>query len=121
MQNVSAIFDPLLPDLIILNGKILTFDRNFSIAQAVAVKNGLNVQSPIKWTIAAFMSTVVGPERSAYQWPLGTMLDNGIRVANSSDAPAIYPDRKQGVQSAVLRESKAHCNYFSIQSLNIRQ
>lgn len=35
------------------------------------------------------------------------MLDNGIRVANSSDAPVIYPDWKQGVQSAVLRESKA--------------
>jgi predicted amidohydrolase YtcJ len=35
------------------------------------------------------------------------MLDNGIRVANSSDAPVIYPEWKQGVQSAVLRESKA--------------
>jgi len=68
---------------------------------------GLNVQSPIKWTIADFMATVVGPERAAYHWPLRTMLDNGIRVANSSDAPVIYPDWKQGVQSAVLRESKA--------------
>jgi predicted amidohydrolase YtcJ len=67
----------------------------------------LNVQSPIKWTISDFMATVVGPERAAYQWPLRTMLDNGIRVANSSDAPVIYPDWKQGIQGAVLRESKA--------------
>jgi len=67
----------------------------------------LNVQSPIKWTISDFMATVVGPERASYQWPLRTMLDNGIRVANSSDAPVIYPDWKQGVQSAILRESKA--------------
>jgi len=68
---------------------------------------GLNVQSPIKWTISDFMATVVGPQRAAYHWPLRTMLDNGIRVTNSSDAPVIYPDWKQGVQSAVLRESKA--------------
>jgi predicted amidohydrolase YtcJ len=67
----------------------------------------LNVQSPIKWTISDFMATVVGPQRAAYHWPLRTMLDNGIRVANSSDAPVIYPDWKQGVQGAILRESKA--------------
>jgi predicted amidohydrolase YtcJ len=68
---------------------------------------GLNVQSPIKWTISDFMATVVGPERAAYHWPLRTMVDNGIRVANSSDAPVIYPDWKQGIQGAILRESKA--------------
>lgn len=68
---------------------------------------GLNVQSPIKWTISDFIETVVGPERAGYHWPLRTMLDNGIRVANSSDAPVIYPDWKQGIQSAVLRKSKA--------------
>jgi predicted amidohydrolase YtcJ len=28
-------------------------------------------------------------------------------LANSSDAPVIYPDWKQGIQGAVLRESKA--------------
>jgi hypothetical protein len=67
----------------------------------------LNVQSPIKWTISDFMATVVGPQKAAYHWPLRTMLDNGIRVANSSDAPVIYPDWKQGIQGAVLRESKA--------------
>jgi predicted amidohydrolase YtcJ len=68
---------------------------------------GLNVQSPIKWTISDFMATVVGPERAGYHWPLRTMLDSGTRVGNSSDAPVIYPDWRPGVQGAVLRESKA--------------
>jgi predicted amidohydrolase YtcJ len=68
---------------------------------------GLNVQSPIKWTISEFMETVVGPKRAGYHWPLRTMLDDGIRVANSSDAPVIYPDWRPGIQGAVLRESKA--------------
>jgi predicted amidohydrolase YtcJ len=67
----------------------------------------LNVQSPIKWTISDFMATVVGPQKAAYHWPLRAMFDNGVRVANSSDAPVIYPDWKQGIQGAVLRESKA--------------
>jgi predicted amidohydrolase YtcJ len=68
---------------------------------------GLNVQSPIKWTISEFMETVVGAKRAGYHWPLRTMLDAGIRVANSSDAPVIYPDWRPGIQGAVLRESKA--------------
>ena len=67
----------------------------------------LNVQSPIKWTISDLMETVVGEERAAYHWPLRAMLDAGIRVCNSSDAPVIYPDWKVGIQGAVLRESKA--------------
>ncbi len=68
---------------------------------------GMNVQSPIKWTISGLMDSLVGPEREAYHWPLRTMLDNGIHVADSSDAPVTYPDWKPGVQSAALRESKA--------------
>jgi predicted amidohydrolase YtcJ len=68
---------------------------------------GLNVQSSIKWTISDFIETLVGKDKAAYHWPLRTMLDNGIRVANSSDAPVTYPDWRLGVQAAVLRESKA--------------
>jgi predicted amidohydrolase YtcJ len=68
---------------------------------------GMNVQSSIKWTISGLMDALVGPEREAYHWPLRTMLDNGIHVADSSDAPVTYPDWKSGIQSAVLRESKA--------------
>ena len=70
-------------------------------------KIAFNVQSPIKWTISDHMQSVVGPQRSAYQWPLRSMLDAGIHVGNSSDAPVIYPDWRPGVQGAVLRESKA--------------
>ncbi len=66
-----------------------------------------NVQSAIKWTISDLMETVVGPERAAYQWPLRSMLDAGVRVVNSSDAPVTYPDWRPGIQGAVLRESKA--------------
>jgi hypothetical protein len=35
------------------------------------------------------------------------MLDNGIRVTDSSDAGVTYPNWLNGVEAAVLRESKA--------------
>jgi predicted amidohydrolase YtcJ len=40
MERRSAVLERLLPDLAIINGKIITVDSKFSIAQAVAVKDG---------------------------------------------------------------------------------
>ena len=40
-------------------------------------------------------------------WPLRTMLDAGLHVTDSSDAPVTYPNWLNGVEAAVLRESKA--------------
>lgn len=68
---------------------------------------GINVQSALKWTIADHMTRIVGPERAAYMWPLRAMLDAGIRVTDSSDAPVTSPDFLKGIEAAVLRESKA--------------
>lgn len=66
-----------------------------------------NVQSTIKWTIGNMMIGVVGEDEAAYQWPLKTMLDAGVIMTNSSDASVTYPDWRQGVESALLREDKA--------------
>ena len=66
-----------------------------------------NVQSTIKWTIGDMMKWTVGATEAAYQWPLRTLIDAGVIVTNSSDASVTYPDWRQGVESAILRESKA--------------
>lgn len=65
------------------------------------------VQSHFKWTTSDFMDTVVGEKKSAYEWPLRTLIDAGVHVANSSDAPITYPNWKVGIEAAVTRESKA--------------
>ena len=70
----------------------------------------INVQSAIKWTIGNLMIGIVGEEKAAYQWPLRSMLDAGLIVTDSSDATVTYPDWRQGVESAVLREDKATGN-----------
>ena len=68
---------------------------------------GACVQSGIKWTISDYMDSLVGEQRSARQWPLRTLIDSGVQLSGSSDAPVSYPNWKMGVETAVLRESKA--------------
>jgi len=68
---------------------------------------GACVQSGIKWTISDYMDGLVGEQRSARQWPLRTLIDSGVQLSGSSDAPVSYPNWKLGVEAAVLRESKA--------------
>ncbi len=66
-----------------------------------------SVQPSIKWTIGNLMVGIVGQERAEYQWPLRTILDHGVLIAGGSDSPVTYPDWRQGVESAILREDKA--------------
>ena len=68
---------------------------------------GAAMQPAIKWTIADLMREMLGRERADYQWPMRSALDAGVTVTSSSDAPITSPNWRQGVASAVLRESKA--------------
>lgn len=68
---------------------------------------GLNMNPAIKWTISDLMNDVVGPERSARQWPVASALASGVHVSGSSDAPVVKPDWRRGLSAMMLRESKA--------------
>ncbi|MFI8995099.1 amidohydrolase [Streptomyces sp. NPDC053542] len=68
---------------------------------------GANMNPGVKDTIADLMDGIVGPERSAYQWPVRSAVDAGIPVTASSDAPITYPNWRAGVSSMLLRRSKA--------------
>ncbi|MGC0405800.1 putative amidohydrolase YtcJ [Streptomyces sp. SAI-126] len=78
-----------------------------SLAKLAAHGYGVNMNPAIKWTISDLMDEVVGPERSAYQWPVRTAIEAGVRVCASSDAPITEPDWRQGVAAMMLRESRA--------------
>ncbi len=76
-------------------------------ARRLAENNlGVTMQPEIKTLIADVEDSVVGKERAAYEWPMRTVLDAGVNLAGSSDAPVTYPNWRKGVQSAVLREAK---------------
>ncbi|WP_031484052.1 amidohydrolase [Streptomyces bicolor] len=78
-----------------------------SLTKLAAHGYGVNMNPGIKWTISDLMDEIVGPQRSAYQWPVRSAIDAGVRVCSSSDAPITEPDWRQGVASMMLRESKA--------------
>jgi predicted amidohydrolase YtcJ len=65
---------------------------------------GIAMQPFIGAMIADFEPSVVGEERAAYEWPARTVLDAGLNLTSSSDAPVTYPNWRLGVQAAVLRE-----------------
>jgi predicted amidohydrolase YtcJ len=51
------------------------------------------------------MPSIVGDERASYQFPMRTVIDAGVNLAGSSDAPMTTHNWRLGVQGAVLRES----------------
>jgi predicted amidohydrolase YtcJ len=65
---------------------------------------GIAMQPFISVMISDFEPAVVGEERAAYEWPTRTVLDAGLNLTSSSDAPVTYPNWRLGIQAAVLRE-----------------
>lgn len=65
---------------------------------------GVSMQPFIAAMIADFVPAVVGEELAAREWPARTVLNAGVNLTSSSDAPVTYPNWRLGVQAAVLRE-----------------
>jgi predicted amidohydrolase YtcJ len=68
---------------------------------------GANVQSQLKYLLADISPGIMSEQRAANEWPLRMLLDAGVHVTDSSDAPVVSPFWQQGIETAVLRESKA--------------
>ena len=64
---------------------------------------GASSQPSIKTAAAHLSALLLGEERASYQWPYRSMLDAGVPLVFSSDAPVVWPDWRQGVAAAVLR------------------
>ncbi|WP_020497978.1 amidohydrolase [Sciscionella marina] len=79
-------------------GTIATMARN---------RIGLNPQPAIQSALGELLSEVIGEERTARQHAMRGVLDAGVPLAFSSDAPVTAPDWRAGIAAAVLRESKA--------------
>jgi predicted amidohydrolase YtcJ len=64
---------------------------------------GMNVQPRLKAEAGEAMVPLLG-DRTIRQWPCRSALDTGVTLAMSSDAPVTWPDWREGVAAAVLRE-----------------
>ncbi|MEU9776057.1 hypothetical protein [Streptomyces sp. NPDC047968] len=74
-----------------------------SLARLAAHGYGINMNPAIKWTIADLMDAIVGSERSAYQWPVRSAVEEGIVVCVGPDAPITTPNWRRGVAAMLLR------------------
>jgi predicted amidohydrolase YtcJ len=88
----------------ILHGNFVTPE---CIKRMAKYNIGMNLQTNLKWESSDLVDSVLGKERSAQDTPVKWLVDAGIHVCNTSDLAGLYRDWKQGVMSAVLRESKA--------------
>ncbi len=75
------------------------------VERAAKHRIGINMQPYIQSLIADAEPLIVGAQRAAYEWPFRTVLDGGVPLSFSSDLPVTYPNWRQGIQSAVLREA----------------
>ncbi len=77
------------------------------VGRLVELGIGVSTQPILKWVFSDAIDKMLGIERSERQFPLRDLLDAGVHVSLSSDAPVTEPDWLQGVEAAVLRKSKA--------------
>jgi hypothetical protein len=77
------------------------------IKRMVELGVGVSTQPILKWVFSDVIDKMIGIERSEWQFPVRALLDAGINVSLSSDAPVSEPDWLQGVEAAALRKSKA--------------
>jgi predicted amidohydrolase YtcJ len=73
---------------------------------------GASSQPSIKTAAAHLSALLLGEERASYQWPYRSMLDAGVPLVFSSDAPVVWPDWRQGVAAAALRTSAANGHVY---------
>ncbi len=77
------------------------------IRRMVDLGIGVSTQPILKWVFSDVIDRMLGIRRSEWQFPVRSLLDAGVHVSFSSDAPVSEPDWLQGVEAAVLRKSKA--------------
>ena len=76
------------------------------LASAAAVRElgrlgaGFNTQPVISETTAEWLAGAVGAEAAARAWPLAEVLEAGIRLALTSDAPVVAPDWRATLAAA---------------------
>lgn len=75
------------------------------VERAAKHRIGINMQPYIQSLIADAEPLIVGEQRATREWPFRTVLGAGVPLSFSSDVPVTYPNWRQGMQSAVLREA----------------
>ncbi len=82
------------------------FISDETIERIVGNSIGVNIQPETHTIISDSLQEIMDKNLASRQFPARKMIDAGVHVAASTDAPCMYPDWKDTIQSAVLRKSK---------------
>ena len=81
----------------------------------------LNTNPSIRWMVGRAVSPILGDERNVRRQPLRTVLDEGVKLATSSDAPVMDPDWRMIVASAMTRALRTDPDYVDGQRIDARE
>lgn len=94
---------PVNPRHYIIHGDLA---RPADLIRMARASIGGNFNPNIKWVLSDAQIESIGQERAEYEWPYATALRSGVNVASASDAPVVYPDFRQGLETMVRREGR---------------
>jgi predicted amidohydrolase YtcJ len=78
----------------VIHGDFISAEKARMLAR---INGGIAMQPYIGVMISDYTPAIVGDERAAYEWPARTVLDAGVNLTSSSDAPVTYPNWRLGV------------------------
>ncbi len=81
----------------------------------------LNTNPSIRWMVGRAVSPILGDERNVRRQPLRFAIDEGVRLATSSDAPVMDPDWRMIVASAMTRALRTDPDYADDQRIDARE
>jgi predicted amidohydrolase YtcJ len=81
----------------------------------------VNTQPGIRWAVASAASQLLGRERNLGKQPLRSMIDAGVFLALSTDAPVIEPDWRRTLVSAVTRNLRDEPDYTDAEAITVDQ
>ncbi len=86
-----------------------------------ALGMAVNTQPGIRWAVASAASQFLGRERNLGKQPLRSMIDAGVLLALSTDAPVIDPDWRRTLVSAVTRNLRDEPEYTDAEAITVDQ
>ncbi|MFM8515467.1 MAG: amidohydrolase [Actinomycetota bacterium] len=86
-----------------------------------ALTMAVNTQPGIRWAVASAASQFLGRERNLGKQPLRSMIDAGVVLALSTDAPVIEPDWRRTLVSAVTRNLRDEPDYTDAEAITVDQ
>jgi predicted amidohydrolase YtcJ len=86
-----------------------------------ALRMAVNTQPGIRWAVASAASQFLGRERNLGKQPLQSMIDTGVVLALSTDAPVIEPDWRRTLVSSVTRNLRDEPDYTDAEAITVDQ